>query len=94
MYPDKSKTITLPDGREVIGTLVAAHRLGVVPEYVVKLAKKHGLQRFGGKPNRGGTVTYYYLVDEIAQLRAERRAISPIADDGSIVPIPFEGQDN
>lgn len=91
---DRSKSISLPDGRQVIGTLTAAHRLGVVPEYVSKLAKKHGLQRFGGKPSRGGTVAFYYLEDEVAQLAAERRELRPVIDDGQIIPMPFEAESN
>jgi len=89
----KFGAVALADGRIVLTTLAASRRLHVVPDYVVKLAEKHGLQRFASRAARGG-LAYYYLEDEIEQLAAERRQIVPLTlDKDEIVAHPFVPKD-
>lgn len=81
----------LPDGRTVIPTLEAAYRLGVAPPYLPKLAEKHGLQRFAGRTS-AGSIQYFWLEDEIADLRDKRLGLVPVVGDDEIVPFPFADQ--
>jgi hypothetical protein len=83
----------LPDGRTVIPTLEAAHRLRVAPPYLPKLAEKHGLQRFAGRTS-AGSIQYWWVEDEISDLRDKRLGIVPVVGEDEIVPFPFVGQQN
>lgn len=79
----------LPDGREVIGTITAAHLVGVTPPYFPTLAEKHGLTRFASK-NAKGVPAYFWLVDEVKALRAKRDNIVADVQPGEFIEAPFE----
>lgn len=81
----------LPDGRDVIGTLPASYEVGVTTAYFPTLAKREGLQRFA-KRNSKGHLSFYWLVDEVANLKAKRNGIEAVVPFDEVVPLPYEDE--
>jgi hypothetical protein len=89
----KNQPLRLTDGREVIGTLAAANEIRVTPAYFPKIAKSEGLQRFARRSEKG-VVAHFYLVDEIAALKAKRQNLVPEIPADDFVALPFEPEAN